>query len=686
MKRGKRNRIYLAMILAVMATVCSSNQIVIAGRYEIVLDVNGDIVSGSGTGFNSGTWYPYTQGRYIQWFPNGLYAPERIGYLYLQASITTPNEGAGTISYDIGYCWSKPAWDISNPGIPPLPESVIDPVDEFNFISKQSMHKNNNIFISSSNPDEVPSIEPRHEEYIKEYNPAWVGVIVKGSNIKAQRSIIFDCLADMDEEPNGDDDVIIPGATGACCNLQTGSCFITTQASCIAPYSWLGQNTTCAACDPDINTWDFGDAPISYSVLKAEDGARHFIEENMFLGQGIDAEPDGQPSIAANLDQKDDGVKFNTALHVGASSEIEILATQPGYINAWLDFNHNGIWADLGEQIFIDQQIEFGTNKLTIDVPIDAVVGQTYARFRYSSHTGVGIKGQALDGEVEDYLVTINNSGSPPLPPPSVLFPPQSPEDVYVPRWTQAGEYANKELGTLNGWPETSLYLSRPIIADDWTIDKADPITGLRWWGSFFGWTESVPPEDLPDAFHIAVWSDPEGAGVPSAVIWDIEVDTWSWSFSGFTDDPRDLVENQAVFEFGILLSQDQWFYPTPNISNRYWISIAAIYNQTQGPNFWGWLTRPRHQGSAAVRIYDGANSMSGLAGQWPPVEGVLALDPQPIESYQNTTWDVSFQIITKTNMGSTRVGFVTADVDGDGLVTVKDLEMLTALWMAAVR
>ena len=44
---------------------------------------------------------------------------------------------------------------------------------------------------------------------------------------------------------------------------------------------------------------------------------------------------------------------------------------------------------------------------LTFAVPVDALSGQTYARFRLSSAADLGTTGAAADGEVEDYLVMI---------------------------------------------------------------------------------------------------------------------------------------------------------------------------------------------------------------------------------------------------------------------------------------
>ena len=51
-----------------------------------------------------------------------------------------------------------------------------------------------------------------------------------------------------------------------------------------------------------------------------------------------------------------------------------------------------------------------GTAFADFVVPFDTLLGPTVARFRVSSAGGLGPTGPALDGEVEDYVVTIKES------------------------------------------------------------------------------------------------------------------------------------------------------------------------------------------------------------------------------------------------------------------------------------
>jgi fibronectin type 3 domain-containing protein len=163
--------------------------------------------------------------------------------------------------------------------------------------------------------------------------------------------------------------------------------------------------------------FDFGDAPDDgsawrYPTLLANDGARHRIVHGFHLGTSVDGEHDGQPTLGADGDDLDghddeDGVTFLTGLVRGTTAQIEVVASAPGLLNAWLDFNGDGDWADAGEQIFVDQALVAGVNSLSFAVPWGEFRGATYARFRFDSGGGLSYDGLAADGEVEDYRVEI---------------------------------------------------------------------------------------------------------------------------------------------------------------------------------------------------------------------------------------------------------------------------------------
>jgi len=163
---------------------------------------------------------------------------------------------------------------------------------------------------------------------------------------------------------------------------------------------------------------DFGDAPQQYPVLLSQNGARHIIKPGMFLGARVDAEQDGQPeshalgddNIPAGNPSDEDGVTFLTPLNPGSIARVDVVASQTGRLDAWIDFGVDGSWAEAIDHIFASQALSPGTNHLAFVVPSASKTGITFARFRYSSQGDLSFIGQAADGEVEDYQVAIQDN------------------------------------------------------------------------------------------------------------------------------------------------------------------------------------------------------------------------------------------------------------------------------------
>ncbi|MEZ6101434.1 MAG: NF038122 family metalloprotease [Pirellulaceae bacterium] len=154
---------------------------------------------------------------------------------------------------------------------------------------------------------------------------------------------------------------------------------------------------------------DFGDAPDPlYPTLLSSNGARHTFVEGFYLGAGVSLESDGKPSAGATADSDDDGVAFDSVLLPGVSVDFTVTASAAGLLDAWIDFNADGDWNDPGEKIFVGQSLAAGANALNLpSVPANAAIGETAARFRFSS-SGVALPvGPAADGEVEDYVISI---------------------------------------------------------------------------------------------------------------------------------------------------------------------------------------------------------------------------------------------------------------------------------------
>ena len=75
-----------------------------------------------------------------------------------------------------------------------------------------------------------------------------------------------------------------------------------------------------------------------------------------------------------------------------------------GTVSCWIDFNQDGDWSDPGEAIVTGVAIGAGTvSSQTFPVPVGAPQGTAPSRCRISSQTGLGVTGEAPDGEVEDH-------------------------------------------------------------------------------------------------------------------------------------------------------------------------------------------------------------------------------------------------------------------------------------------
>jgi hypothetical protein len=142
------------------------------------------------------------------------------------------------------------------------------------------------------------------------------------------------------------------------------------------------------------------------------------LGSGLFLGAAVDTEADGFPSANADGDDTsggtpddEDGVTFGT-LVAGEQSTAQVVVHLQGGVSsarlsAWIDWNGNGSFLDdttAASAVVVTN----GVNNIPINVPAAATPGQTYARFRLSSVASLGPQGAGPDGEVEDYLVTIN--------------------------------------------------------------------------------------------------------------------------------------------------------------------------------------------------------------------------------------------------------------------------------------
>ncbi len=175
---------------------------------------------------------------------------------------------------------------------------------------------------------------------------------------------------------------------------------------------------------------DWGDLPDGpYATLSANSGPSHVLSGVAYLGKCVDAESNGQPNGTATGDDSnvtsprlgacatgnddEDGVSFSglTAGGTGTAT-IDMSAFSSGaqvcFLNAWIDFNGNGSFADAGDQVATNvQMIGGGNNTVTFPIPSVVASAATGARFRCSTQSNLTPTGSATNGEVEDYMVSI---------------------------------------------------------------------------------------------------------------------------------------------------------------------------------------------------------------------------------------------------------------------------------------
>ncbi|MDX1998485.1 MAG: GEVED domain-containing protein, partial [Thermoanaerobaculia bacterium] len=179
-----------------------------------------------------------------------------------------------------------------------------------------------------------------------------------------------------------------------------------------------------SATDTDtILTLDFGDAPdgslaapSGYPTLLADNGARHGVTA-LKMGANLDSEADGQPTVNADGDDAnpalgpddEDGVTLPAFLVACESANVTVNASGVAKLDAWVDYNANGSFADPGEKIFNNQALVAGANVLPVTVPCGVTPAtKSFARFRLSTVGGLAATGVAADGEVEDYAVALS--------------------------------------------------------------------------------------------------------------------------------------------------------------------------------------------------------------------------------------------------------------------------------------
>jgi GEVED domain-containing protein len=373
---------------------------------------------------------------------------------------------------------------------------------------------------------------------------------------------------------------------------------------------------------------DYGDAPDpNYPTLLASNGARHIISDNLFLGSSVDYENDAHQSTDADGDDNDgnddeDGLII-PVLQKGRTDSItvEISGGWSGHLYIWIDWNQDGSWIQFDELIH-QSLLPAGTHQIPVRPPYNAVTGDTYLRCRLTIDSYCYPEGYKPTGEVEDYLITIEDD-----------------PDI---KWSQPPVYNPEPDMHFWGWDEISIYGDSVIVADDWLCTNYNPVTEIHWWGSYLLW-DSYPPEGpgSPTGFHLGIWTDVPFSeenpwSHPGELIWQYVTtrESLNEQVAGL-DYHTDVGNEDTVFEYTLILPEENWFYQLPTVG-IYWLSISAIYEDT--PTYiWGWLSREPNWNDAAVKIFDPTL----------PGPGSVFVSGEPVTDSSQDPWDMSFVLLS---------------------------------------
>jgi GEVED domain len=167
---------------------------------------------------------------------------------------------------------------------------------------------------------------------------------------------------------------------------------------------------------------DFPDA-LLYPTLFIHDGARHYINDSLFLGTvAPDLEFDGQPTEnadgddmngAAPHDEDAIGIASETVNidgHVELGFSFTNTTGKDAYFSMWIDLNNDGDWNEANEAITIQQLVtepqiivNLGLTPLEYNAMGES---NTFSRIRISTDKDAIATptGYAPDGEVEDFI------------------------------------------------------------------------------------------------------------------------------------------------------------------------------------------------------------------------------------------------------------------------------------------
>lgn len=472
-------------------------------------------------------------------------------------------------------------------------------------------------------------------------------------------------------------------------------------------------------------THDYGDAPnqyytLVYPTLDDDSGAKHLVNPEICLGEDVDAESDGLPTMMANGDDihkvdDEDGVKFpNRPLVPGNMTTIEVMVKTNASntrLYGWVDFNRDGSWAEVGDQIFDGVMVNNGMNTLSFMVPKTASPNRdTYARLRLTSQSeSISYYGEASDGEVEDYKVLIGKRC-----------------DI---KWVQPVEeqyYGVDIKVSIEDNPcieepceDYNLY---PLLADDFLCTQHDLISKVTLWGSWkddnIGQIKNVRLYifcDVPesnDEYGIETSEPYYPFSRPGKLLWSKVLDSrcinmslhkelpttgeYWWDALAYVKDSNNLAlcnNDHQIYQIEIAIPEEEAFLQQGTCEKPviYWLGVQA--EVSDGAQL-GWKTRrwPTHYNDDAVLRYSCEALCESPCASYdctPPVFHYEELkypkchdifEEYPPESH---SIDLAFMLEAPSNCPVTPVEpKLCPDYNGDNFVNFEDLAIFSSYWL----
>ncbi len=196
-----------------------------------------------------------------------------------------------------------------------------------------------------------------------------------------------------------------------------------------------------------IPAFDFGDAPVSFEQNNTDVAvpARHLTTATLYLGStySLDYGPsnvaDGADNNGTNGEgEEEDGIASLPVFYPGGAYSVPVNVFKSisgtGTVHAWIDLNGDGRFS-VGE--YTSATVTAATGAQTVNLlwsaaPYTSTNNYTYMRLRFTTNTltdlsstaavdersigdgaSTGSYGNPVNGEIEDYLITVDNTGIP---------------------------------------------------------------------------------------------------------------------------------------------------------------------------------------------------------------------------------------------------------------------------------